>query len=189
MAFLNYIKQSQHRHNILDLGCGNGWLSYKMALLQQQVVGVDVNLLELEQAEQCLQGLPNTKLILGDIFKIPFEEKFSIIVMNAAFQYFPKPQDLIRRLLTLLSTDGEIHIMDSPIYKKEQVAAARSRSHKYYEENGQAEMKDFYFHQSWANLEDFDYKILYDPSLITNRLKRKVVIDSPFPWIKIISNA
>ncbi len=183
--FLDYIQKASI-HQILDLGCGNGWLTYKMATLEKEITALDVNLKELEQADENLQKFKNVTLIFGDIFKVPFQDEFDVIVMNAAFQYFEKPVQLLEQLLTLLRSQGEIHIIDSPIYKQAEVAEARARSHQYFDANGQPEMKAFYFHQSWSQLEKFQYEILYDPNSFSNKVKRRIVADSPFPWIKIV---
>ena len=40
------------RLNILDLGCGNGWMSHRLHEQGHRVTGLDVNMTELEQAER-----------------------------------------------------------------------------------------------------------------------------------------
>ena len=48
----SFRKESQLRR-ILDLGCGNGWFSAQLCRLgHTEVLGVDVNQFELEQAER-----------------------------------------------------------------------------------------------------------------------------------------
>src|SRR5437870_3853887 len=49
--FSDYVSKNSFK-NILDLGCGNGWFSNKLAAIQKKgkVTGLDMNKQELEQA-------------------------------------------------------------------------------------------------------------------------------------------
>jgi len=183
--FSEYINQKEYK-SILDLACGNGWFLNRLSSRFDRIVGVEVNELELDQAEKVLQNHEDLSLHLGDIFQLNLNETFDIITINAAIQYFQPFQAIINKLLTMLNKDGEIHILDSPFYPDEDESKqAKMRSEKYYAENKAAVLSDFYHHHTLKDLKKFNHDILYNPLSFSNRIKRKLNPQSPFHWIKI----
>jgi len=186
--FTRYLQTKGQSLNILDLGCGNGWFSGQLSNSFNHIFYcVDVNLTELKQGRRIFKS-DKLKFIYGDIFLTEFPDAFfDIIFVNAAVQYFPNFKQLISRLLLLLNENGEIHLIDSPIYSEDGTKKAKQRTMDYYSSLGFSEMSGNYHHHSWNELKDFNYKILYNPSTIKNKLKNFIIDDSPFPWI-IIAN-
>ncbi len=186
LRFEKYLK-SKNFTAVLDLGCGNGWFSNFIHLTNtdSSILGLDVNEVELEQAQK-LFGNDSVRFEYGDIFKADFENKFDLITINAAFQYFPNPSLLLHRLESLLNKEGEIHILDSPFYanKKEQ-AAAKLRTLDYFKNAGVPKMVDFYHHHFVTALSNFE--VLYRPS--KNRIIKKIDKTwSPFGWYRYIKH-
>lgn len=182
---LSYIKKEQPE-TVLDIGCGNAWLLYKIAPMVKQADGIEVNYQELEQAAEVLANYQNVDLYYGDIFTIPLNRTYDMIILNAVIQYFPDLPKLLNHLKNHLSESGRIHIMDSPIYTPANVAKAKTRSDAYYQSVECDEMKAYYFHHSWAAMKDFEYQIRYNPSTYLQRIYRKFgKLDSPFPWLEI----
>ena len=101
-------------------------------------------------------------------------------------QYFEDFDLLINRLLKLLKTTGEIHIIDSPFYQENELESAKERTAKYYMELGFPEMSKHYYFHSWSTIFKFNYEILYKVKarICISRLLGKQ--DMPFPWIKIL---
>lgn len=172
--------------NLLDLGCGNGWFSSLLAKNNQlEIVGMDVNFSEIQQASRVFHQ-PNLRFVYGDIFHSVFPKNtFDYITINAVVQYFEDLDLLINNLFELLKPNGEIHFIDSPFYNLEELAGARERTVKYYNEKGFPEMSQYYFHHSRAEISNFDPELLY-----VYKPKRKILKffgrpDIPFPWIKI----
>lgn len=182
--FLDYLKKKSAPLQILDIGCGNGWFTHLLASVSKEnkVVGLDINRLELEQAARVFQK-ENLQFVFGDIFSLTgqFQNRFHLITINASVQYFHDFRKLLSLLKSFLRRDmGEIHIIDSPFYKKADIVAARSRSEKYYSDLGFPEMAEHYFHHSVEEVNDFE--VLYRPkkSLLDNLSGR---VDSPFKWL------
>ena len=181
--FTNYIQDKPNNLKVLEIGCGNGWFSNLIAKSSNvnKVIGLDINSDELEQATHVFQK-QNLQFAYGDIFKMEavFQNSFDIIVLNASVQYFPSFDQLITQLKKFLVSNGEIHIIDSPFYHKEQVKKAKERSLEYYTMLGFPEMADNYFHHEVSDLENF--KVLYKPndSFYNKVVRRK---DSPFMWL------
>lgn len=171
--------------SILDLGCGNGWFSSLLANNKKlEVVGMDVNLKELKQAAKVFK-LSNLKFLQGDIFQTNFlQNTFDFITLNAVIQYFENLNNLLPKLFKILKPGGEIHIIDSPFYTSEEVITAKERTNIYYKKIGFEELASFYYHHSWEEISEWDFKVLYDPKQ-RNIVSRFLIKDMPFPWIKI----
>ena len=183
-----YLQQKNAPLAILDIGCGNGWFTNKMASvnLNYTVIGTDINTPELEQATRVFKT-KNLQFIHADIFNTEqFNEQFNIITLNACVQYFPDFKALIIRLKSFLKPKGEVHIIDSAFYKDGEIISARKRSEKYYSDLGFPEMAQNYFHHARTNIKDFE--ILYRPkNLVFSKLLN--IKDSPFCWYKIAFNS
>ena len=173
--------------SILEVGCGNGWLvRYIHQQLEIPCCGIDVNESELLQASRISIGNPDLLFVYGDIFSNAFRDlKVDVVVLASVIQYFNAPDDLVRRLRSMLNPAGQIHILDSPFYSHAEMAAAQSRSRRYFNERNASEMARHYFHHSWDALKSFAYSLAYDPRSISNRLSRQISSDSPFPSIII----
>jgi len=178
------------RLNILDLGCGNGWLSNRIAQNAGcRVCAVDLNREELAQGARVFADNPRLVFIYGDIFQPIFPKKsFDIILAASSIQYFPDIAALIRRLGEFIHAHGEIHIMDSPIYHETEVANAKFRTLRHYRSLGFAQMAQHYFHHTWDDLKPFHYHFLYKPHRFSQRLAKYLMRknQSPFPWIRIL---
>jgi len=189
--FEQYIKRNPPGGPVLDLGCGNGWFTHKIAeLTGREVIGLDINIPELEQAARIFKN-ENLRFFLGDIFEDIFhQDSFHLITLNASAQYFPNIHGLIKRLLYLLKSNGEIHFLDTHFYRDEASAqAAAERTKAYYSNLGFPEMSSHYHHHTLKSLNQMNainYKILHNNSKFktqTSKLFRRKT--SPFPWICI----
>ena len=183
-----YLGKKKGSLNILDLGCGNGWLSGQLSkIFNYKFYCLDVNYTELKQGNAAF-NIEKIKFIYADIFNsdIP-KNTFDIIILNAAVQYFLNIKKLVSQLLTLLKETGEIHFIDPPFYSKSEVENARERTVEYYRSLGFSEMANNYFHHTYYRLLNFNYRILYNPQSLKTKLFHLVLSkDSPFPWIKIV---
>ncbi len=160
---------SQHRPiRLLDLGCGNGWLSHRLSTIEQsQVDAVDINKVELSQAVTVFGHKENLRFVFGDIFEgILLHKRYDYIVLASAIQYFESLPHLLEQLLEPLKPDGEIHILDSPIYAVSEVRRARERTEAYYQSIGIPEMAGFYHHHAADALRMYRPSFLYKPSRI-----------------------
>lgn len=182
--FTNYIAAQKTDLYILTIGCGNGWFSNKIAEVsaQNEVIGLDVNREELEQATRIFRS-KNLHFVYADIFKVTetFEAKFDMITLNGAIQYFENFEALLTLLKSFLKPDGEIHILDSPFYKTSEIADAKQRTKEYYTELGVPEMAKNYFHHNQKSVVNFDILYSYKRNIIHKILGKK---DSPFSWYR-----
>ena len=188
LQFDKYITSKMHSIKFLDIGCGNGWFTNFLSLNKncELVCGIDINLTELKQAASVFNN-PKLYWAYSDIFKsnIP-QQYFDIITLNASFQYFDNSEKTIEQLFKFLKPEGEIHILDTPFYTKEEVNAARKRSLDYFTAQQNEDMKQFYHHHTFTSLSQWHYQILYKPAGIGNRIASLFgCYKSPFPWLLI----
>lgn len=181
---IDHLKKRNKPATILEIGCGNGWLSHRLTGIPgSKVIGADINFTEVQQAAKVFHNIPNLHFIYGDAESGVFEDQqFDIVVFAASIQYFASLAETIRNTLRLLKPGGEIHIIDTHFYPLSEISAAKKRSMLYYEAAGFPEMAEWYFHHSVDDLERYRYSVLYDPNSLFNRFLRN---KNPFPWIRI----
>ena len=172
---------------ILELGCGNGWLSNLLSKAGHTVLGMDQNRHELKQAARVFGRRSHLSFFEADIFSAPFNSAcFDVIILASVLQYFKDASGLISVLAKYLKPGGEIHILDTPLYLDNELNAAILRTEHYYSSLGFPEMASHYFHHRVSDLHALHPKILYQPQSWTLRLKQLVgQDDSPFPWLMI----
>lgn len=179
--FIKYLQNNTKKLTILDIGCGNGWFSNKMSELEHNVIALDINIQELEQANRVFKN-DHLQFVYGVISQtnLPFQNKFDCITLNASIQYFSDFEKLINTLKLFLKPNGEIHILDSPFYDISKIENAKKRTLDYYTKMSFPEMAKYYYHHSKEKIKDFE--ILYQPkqSILNKILRRN---DSPFMWL------
>lgn len=181
---IEYLRQKGEPLDILEIGCGNGWLSRRLsAIRKSKVIGSDINFEEVQQAARVFRDISNLHFIYGkaenDVFK---DDQFDIVLFAASIQYFPFLPEIISRSLRLLKKNGEIHIIDSHFYSVTELDGARKRSGDYFKSIGFPEMIDQYFHHTLDSLKNYNYSILHNRKrFLTPFLKDK----NPFYWIRI----
>jgi SAM-dependent methyltransferase len=119
---LSAIERSYSRGcDVLDLGAGNGWLSFRLALRGHRPVAVD--LLDndgdgLGSATHYFSGLRRPfPRFQAEMDRLPFAEKqFDIAVFNASFHYSVDYEQTLREALRCLRRPGYVIIADSPFY-------------------------------------------------------------------------
>lgn len=181
---INYLQKRKQPNDILEVGCGNGWLSHRLSIISgSRVIGIDINFLEIEQAARVFQNITNLHFIYTPANSEFFKEKgFDTIVFAASLQYFESLTGIINSTLRLLKPGGEIHIIDSPFYSQSELNPARKRSRLYFDTAGFPEMIHYYFHHSLDELNNYNYSILHDPKRIFNKFSR---LKNPFYWFRI----
>lgn len=110
---------------ILDLGAGNGWLSYRLASLGHRPIAVDL----LTNAFDGLGAAVHYRLALATVFprfqaefdRLPFETgQFDCAVFNASFHYSVNYDSTLSEAIRCLRPGGTVVIADTPSYKREE---------------------------------------------------------------------
>jgi 2-polyprenyl-3-methyl-5-hydroxy-6-metoxy-1,4-benzoquinol methylase len=180
---VRYLKGKQRPLQILEVGCGNGWLARKLSMIQgSSVTGIDINKTEIYQAKTAFPENSNLQFNCTHIESISHADKFDVILFAASIQYFFSLEETIEDVLLRLKLNGEIHILDTPFYAPPDIEIARNRSQIYYRSIGLSEMAGYYFHHSTQSFKKFNFTFLYNPKDFKSKiLGRK----NPFPWVRI----
>ncbi len=111
--------------DILDLGAGNGWLSYRLSLLGHRPVAVDLLINDtdgLGAATHYLQKLERLfPRFQAELDRLPFENaQFDCVVFNASFHYSENYAKTLSEAIRCLRQEGVVIIADTPWYSKEE---------------------------------------------------------------------
>jgi ubiquinone/menaquinone biosynthesis C-methylase UbiE len=125
---------------ILDLGAGNGWLSYRLSLRNHCPVAVDLSTSPLDGLEAAhhfdsVLFHPFTRMQVT-MDRLPFAEaQFDLAIFNASFHYSSDYRKTLTETLRCLTKGGKILIVDSPTYKKmESGLQMRRERHQQFEQ-------------------------------------------------------
>lgn len=118
---------AEHPHgaDILDVGAGNGWLSYRLALKGQHPVALDL-------ADNCSDGLGAAANYFSHLAapfpcfqaqmdRLPFAARqFDAVIFNASFHYSEEYFVTLKEVLRCLRRPGYVIIADSPLYRRKE---------------------------------------------------------------------
>src|SRR5437016_3630908 len=95
--------------SVLDVGCGAGWLSRRLAKLvpQGRVVGMDISDEMIRHARRASVDFDNLLFVTGEVAQIPWQPNFfSHVISVESSYYWPDPGAGIRDIFRVLSEGG-----------------------------------------------------------------------------------
>jgi trans-aconitate methyltransferase len=95
----------QAGEKILDIGCGTGQLTAKIAESGARVVGLDRS---PEMIGQARQNYPALEFRLTDAANFSFREEFDAVFSNAALHWIQEPEKVIRSIAASLRPGGRL---------------------------------------------------------------------------------
>ena len=97
--------------NALDVGCGNGLLSFDLATAGLDVVGIDPDWPSIERATSNPHASEKTTFICGDVFTQHFEHGQFDVVASSAMLHHVDARDGLRRMRQLVRSGGLLAIV------------------------------------------------------------------------------
>jgi len=100
--------------NVLDIGCGAGWLSRRLAKLvpEGRVVGTDISDEMIRRARRASVDFENLMFVTGEVQEIPWEANFfSHAISVESSYYWPDPAAGLREILRVLKQGGAAWIL------------------------------------------------------------------------------
>lgn len=104
----------QPTDRILDLGCGTGWASRRMArqATNGEIVGLDVADEMLRRAEQTSTEFKNIRYVWGSAEKIPAKDgAFSKVLSVESFYYYADQGKALDELLRVMAPKAKLFIL------------------------------------------------------------------------------
>ena len=108
------LMELQPTDRVLDLGCGTGWASRRMARVvnKGEVVGLDVADEMLRRAERASTGLSNVRYVWGSAEEIPAADNFFTKVLSVeSFYYYADQGKALDELHRVLAPGGRLFIL------------------------------------------------------------------------------
>lgn len=115
----------------LDVGCGTGHFSFKLARMGCRVIGIDISseMLDLARKKALCERLPVDFLFM-DVSDLDFEdETFDAVVAITSFEFLEKPGESFQEMFRVLKRNGSLLIgtinRDSPwgeMYEKKKAS-------------------------------------------------------------------
>jgi arsenite methyltransferase len=100
--------------NVLDIGCGAGWLSRRLAKLapEGRVVGMDISDEMIRHARRASVDFHNLMFVTGEVAQIPWQPNFfsHTISVESAY-YWPEPVAGIKDIFRVLRDGGSAWIL------------------------------------------------------------------------------
>jgi ubiquinone/menaquinone biosynthesis C-methylase UbiE len=104
----------QPNDHILDLGCGTGWASRRMARVATagEIVGLDVADEMLRRAEQTSSSFKNIRYVWGSAEKIPAADSYFTQVLSVeSFYYYADQEKALAELSRVMTPGAKLFIL------------------------------------------------------------------------------
>jgi ubiquinone biosynthesis O-methyltransferase len=95
--FISNIKRGD---TVLDIGCGNGYLTYVIAKKAKKVIAVDLNEKNIEQAKEKFMR-DNIEYLHEDATRINFNEKFDIVTLSNVLEHIEDRHSFLLKICEL----------------------------------------------------------------------------------------
>jgi 2-polyprenyl-3-methyl-5-hydroxy-6-metoxy-1,4-benzoquinol methylase len=102
---------------ILDIGCGNGWVSKKLIPTGRKVISMDIS---SENPVKAIREVAhkNHAGLIADAYNIPLKENsIDCVIASEVLEHVPDPKAFITNLLKLLKHNGKL-IITTPYNEK-----------------------------------------------------------------------
>src|SRR5215472_18993199 len=106
------LMELQPSDRVLDLGCGTGWASRRMARVAGEVVGLDVADEMLRRAERASSTFKNIRYVWGSAENIPAADNyFSKVLSVESFYYYADQGKALDELRRVMAPGGKLFIL------------------------------------------------------------------------------
>lgn len=87
-----FVRHVRPGDQVLDLGCGEGQLSVRLAEAGARVTAIDISFANVEQAGRAADERgEQLALVVGDSERLPFRPGFDVVVSSHVIEHLPRP--------------------------------------------------------------------------------------------------
>jgi arsenite methyltransferase len=100
--------------SVLDVGCGGGWLSRRLAKLvpHGRVIGMDISDEMIQRARRASSDFHNLMFVTGEVAEIPWQANlFSHAISVESSYYWPNPAAGLKDIFRVLHEGGSAWIL------------------------------------------------------------------------------
>ncbi|RJQ35640.1 class I SAM-dependent methyltransferase [Candidatus Parcubacteria bacterium] len=117
-----FVDKVDAHDTILDIGCGNGFLSYEVAGKAKEVVGIDIKDYNIREAQKRFSRA-NLKYIIGDATKYDFGHRFDKIILSNVLEHIENRVEF----LSSLKKVSDVIILRVPMINREWLAVYKKQ--------------------------------------------------------------
>jgi SAM-dependent methyltransferase len=116
--------------SVLDLGCGDGVLSWLLQAQGAEVVGLDLSQLGVILAvQEFRKRRTRGSFVVGRDKSLPFSScTFGVVVMSEVVEHVPRPEDTLAEVVRVLRRDGEL-VLSTPCRLSDELATGHIREY------------------------------------------------------------
>ncbi|NOK61654.1 MAG: class I SAM-dependent methyltransferase [Chloroflexi bacterium AL-N10] len=152
---------------ILDIGAGNGWLSYRLAQREHHVASIDLSTDPFDGLGTHTHYNATFVPVQAEFDRLPFAaNQFDLVIFNASLHYSTDYMVTLNETLRVLQPDSPLVILDSPVYRR-----ARSGQMMVHE-------REHYFEEEYG----FPSNALPSENYLTYQRLRKLANDVGLDW-------
>ena len=108
-ALVERLRAERPDLKVLDVGCGNGPLTFPIAALGVPVVGVDVNAASIER-NRAASRFPNARFAVVPGASFDLGETFDLIICSEVLEHLDAPQPLVDSIARHLAPGGTLMV-------------------------------------------------------------------------------
>jgi ubiquinone/menaquinone biosynthesis C-methylase UbiE len=138
---MSLLPKGRRFQSALDLGCGLGPLSRRIAERADKVLGLDVAQSAIDRAQQAHGHLPGVSFSQADVLALPDEldGRFDLVVIADTLYYLPSTDEallnqLAERISRLLMPGGLCVLVNHFFFSKDPESALSKRIHRAFEQ-------------------------------------------------------
>jgi SAM-dependent methyltransferase len=112
-------QEQQRPLTILDLGAGNGWLSYRLSQRGHDVAAVDLTTNEFDGLGAHRYYDLAFQSLLAEFDRLPLPDGAAdVVIYNASFHYSTNYEQTLAEAQRVMQTGGIVVIIDTPVYRQ-----------------------------------------------------------------------
>jgi SAM-dependent methyltransferase len=110
-------REAQRPLTVVDVGAGNGWLSYRLQSMGHEVMAVDLLVNESDGLGARQHYPVSFTAVQAEFDRLPLvENQIDLVIFNGSFHYAADFNQTVQETTRVLKENGSFVIMDTPIY-------------------------------------------------------------------------